>query len=95
MSDSVWIVGQSLDRDKEGNTLWCKLGTFVDQALAESWKAYVGADILIEQTKPGVGVSVMPIFSEIGISVFPSSLACDCHEHTFCTCRKQKGEVCH
>ena len=65
MSDSVWIVGQSLGVEGE-EVLWRKIGTFVDLALAESWMAYTKADILLEQTQPGV--SVLPTFSQIGIS---------------------------
>ena len=93
MSDSIWIVGQSLEYREDGSVIWRKLGTFVDQRMAESWRGYTGADILIEQTQSDG--SVLPSFSEVAISVFPPSLACDCHEHAFCTCHKQEDGACH
>ena len=92
MPDSVWIVGQSLGVEGE-EVLWRKIGTFVDLALAESWMAYTKADILLEQTQHGA--SVLPTFSQVAVSVFPPSLACNCHEHGICTCRKQEGGACH
>ena len=81
MSNSVWIVGQSLDQDKDGNVLWRKIGTFADRGLAESWMIYTDADILLEQTQPGV--SVLPTFSQIAVSVLPSVESC------------KEGGVCH
>lgn len=81
MSNSVWIVGQSLDRDKDGNVVWRKLGTFTERGLAESWKAYVDADILLEQIQPGV--TVLPMFTQVAVSVFPPN-AKPCEEGGIC-----------
>lgn len=81
MSNSVWIVGQSLDRDKEGAVLWRKIGTFLDEGMAKSWKAYTGADIMLEQMHPGM--TILPTFSQIGVSVFPSSVE-PCREGGTC-----------